>query len=236
MRMMPISIRLNRIMRGSPNPYLPISPEEMDDTGTDALRFAVIERAIADLKIGIVANQVMTSEKIAKADTPQIQNRLYNYRHNALRYMKSAQEFLKSKWCDTLAMDTNVDYLVSETIFNSQRCAQMLKQPYDLYIIRSKTPPIPFATVKECMDCTLLGLTAIMPPSLLGHIREDTETGVHTILFTRKVQRQPIVKYFGVERPCFGNAKWSLDIQALYARRISMEKNGNINERRWADD
>ena len=235
MKMMPISIRLNRITRGMPSPYLPLAPEKMNDEGTDALRIAVIERAINDLKIGSVATQIITSEKIAKAVDPQIQNRLYNYRHNASKNMKSAQDFLKSKWCDTLAMGTNVDYLTSETLFNSQRCAEMLRQPYDLYIIRNKVP-VPFATVMECMDCTLLGITSIMPPSLLGHIREDPETGIHTILFTRKAQRQPLIKYFGIERPTFGRGAWSPDVKALYARRVSIENSANGYERRFDDD
>ena len=236
MKMMPITIHLNRIMRGMPrHPLGPLEPEDMNDEGTDALRLAIIERAIMDLKIGIIATNIMTSEKIAMAVTPQLLNRMYNYRHEAFRFMRSAREFLKSVWCDTLAMDTNVDYLVSETVFNSQRCSAMLKQPYDLYVIRNKVP-IPFATVRECMDCTLLGLTAIMPPSLLGHIREDPETGIKTILFTRKAQRQPMIKYFGIERPWFGPGRWSPDAEALYARRVSLENNANYNERRIEDD
>lgn len=235
MKMMPITIRLNRIMRGMPRPLTPLEPEDMDDAGTDALRLAVIERAIMDLKIGIIASAIMDSDKIAKAITPEIHNRLYNYRHEAYKQMKSAREFLKSKWCDTLAMDTNVDYLVSETIFNSQKCAVMLKQPYDLYIIRSKTPT-QYITVRECMDFTLLGITAIMPPSLLGHIREDPETGIHTIMFTRKAQRQPMIKYFGVERPYFGPGPWDPDIDALYTRRVTLESNANYNERKAQDE
>ena len=229
MKMMPTTIRLNRIMRWMPRPLTPLKPEDMDDAGTDALRLAVIELAINDLKTGIIASQIMDSEKIAKAVSPEIHARLYNYRHEAYKQMKSAREFLKSKWCDTLAMETNVDYLVSEMIFNSQKCAAMLKQPYDLYIIRNKVP-VPYATISECMDCTLLGITAIMPPSLLGHIREDPETGFHTILFTRKIQRQPTIKYFGIERPYFGPGPWEPDAEAMYARRIFIEN--NYNERR----
>lgn len=232
---MPITIRMNRLMQGTTQPFTPLTPQTMNDKGADALRIAVIERAIQDMKTGIIANEIMTSEKIAQSVTPEIRNRMYNYRHDAFRLMKSAREFLKSKWCDTLAMDTNVDYLVSETIFNSHKCAAMLKQPYDLYIVHGKRP-VPFAAVRECMDCTLLGITAIMPTSLLGHIREDPETGIHTILFTRKAKRQPLIKYFGIERPYFGRGPWNPDTEALYTRRVSLENNANYNERRSSED
>lgn len=231
---MPITIRMNRLMQGMTQPYTPLTPQTMDDKGADALRLAVIERAIQDMKTGIIVQQIMTTDRIAKAVTQQIHNRMYNYRHDALRLLRSAQDFLKSNWCDTLGMGINIDYLTSESIFNSHQCAALLRRPYTLYIVKGKQL-VPYLTVTEAMNCTLLGITAIMPPSLLGHIREDPITGIHTILFTRKVQKQPLIKYFGIEK-FSQKCESEIDIDALYKRRITMENNPTYDERRFEDE
>lgn len=221
--MMPITMRLNRDLRGRPLPTRRLTPETMNDAGADALRMAVIERALWDLKTGIIVTRILTTEKLNMACSAAVKNRLYNYRHTALREMKSARAFLASPWCDTLGMGTDINYLVGETIFNSHKCGMILQQPYTVYTVKNRDIT-PFLVLKECMDATLLGITNIMPPSLLSHIRTDPNTDVRTILFTQKAKGQPRVKYFGIERSAFGHDQ-DPDVNALYKRRVAIENN-----------
>ena len=151
MKVFPIQINRDgrcHYFRYGPLPPYPLTPQTMTDIGTDALRLAVIERAIMDLKCGLIASRLMTSAKLAMAASRDIHDRLYNFRHDAYKFLKSAKESLNSAWCDTLGMGVDIKYLVHETEVNSNYCSELLQRPYTIYLLKGRQI-IPFLSVRE---------------------------------------------------------------------------------------